>query len=100
MASDRLDVPAILKRTRTVFVSQLLLTALAIAAARLGLGGRAAMMTTLGIALVNAALVAWFVMGVGRERPVVVTTLVVMLIVSAGLLFWPAWGHYDSMRLP
>lgn len=81
-----------------MFVAQLVLTALAIAAARLDLGGRASMLLTLAIVGLNAWLVAWFLMGIRTERPIVVLVLVLLIVFCGTLLFWPGWDLYVTVR--
>jgi hypothetical protein len=91
------DVTSTIRRSRMVFVSQLLLTGLAVAVSRLG-AGRTGMILTLAVAGLNGVLVAWFLMGVRRERPIVLATLAVMLVALASMIFWIGWDLYDTVR--
>ena len=96
--SSATNVTSIIRRARTVFVAQLVLPALAVAAARLALAGRASMVLTLAIVVLNGSLVAWFLMGVRSERPWVVLTLVLVVVFCGSLLFWPGWDLHVTVR--
>lgn len=92
------DVRSTIRRSGLVVVCQLLLTALAVAVSRMG-SGRTTMVLTLAVAGLNGLVVALFLMGVRRERPIVIATLAVMLVALASLIFWTGWDLYDTVRV-
>lgn len=92
------DAASAVRAHRAVVIGQLVLTAVAVGVARLGLGARTTMVLILAAATVSGGLVVWSALGLGRQWRPVYVVLAVMAIVGAGLLFWPAWGHYDRVR--
>lgn len=85
---------------RALFVAQLLLTAAVVGLARIGLGARTLQVLVVGMALLNSALVGVVALGLRRQWWPTYVVAAVMVVVGAALLAWPAWGHYDRVRLP
>jgi hypothetical protein len=81
-----------------VFASQLVLTVVAVVLSRLNMGTRAVAVMVMGAAGLNAAIVVLMLMGLRRERSLVPVFVIVVLVVVAGLLGWPAWDIYERAR--
>lgn len=75
---------------RTSCALQLLLTALAVTLFQVSRGARTTPTAVMAVAVVNAVVVAMWSMRVTRDRTVVMSA-VVLLVIIAGLLVWPAW---------
>ena len=83
----------------TVFVSQLVLTALAVLVSRMDLGGRWGGVVVMGVATVNGLLVAIMLLGVRREGRLVSVLALAVVVFLVGLLVWPAWDVAQRTRV-
>ncbi|MGE0448280.1 MAG: hypothetical protein AB7Q29_01715 [Vicinamibacterales bacterium] len=94
------DTQRVLRLSKFVLAAQLALVGLAAIVSRLAADSRARLWLIVALTACNGLIVATVSMGAARERTFVQRTLVLVLVVVAGLLFWPAWGEYESVRMP
>lgn len=75
-----------------VFVAQFVLTVLAVLISRVEeLGTSLGIAAVMLVAAINAAMVAFFTMGIRRDGRLVSWLAILTLAVIVGLLVWPAW---------
>jgi heme/copper-type cytochrome/quinol oxidase subunit 4 len=99
MTPTSADATVNLRRYLTVFVSQLVLTGAAVLVSRLNLGVRTSVAAVMFIAVLNAGMVAFTLMGVRRDGRFVSIMALAVLVFVLGLLVWPAWDVYDRARM-
>ena len=78
-----------------VFVAQLVLTAAAVLISRTAGRGMAGSAAVMAVALTNAGIVAFTLMGVRRGGRWVLFLLLATTVFVVGLLAWPAWDVYE-----
>jgi hypothetical protein len=80
-------------------VAQLLLTGLAVGLSQVGLGLRAGIVAIMGVATLNAMMVAVLLLGVRREGRLIWIGAVSTVFLMIGLLVWPAWDVWVRARV-
>jgi len=98
MQVDQVSVRAATRRYVGVFAALLGLTAVTVAVAELNVGVRLGIVIAMAIAAIKASLVAAVFMHLSAERRWIYGILIFVVVMAAGLLFWPAWGEYDRAR--
>jgi caa(3)-type oxidase subunit IV len=88
-----------LGRHLAVFGVQVCLVLGAVAVSRLDPGGMASVAAVMTVAAANAFLVAFALMGIGRESRLVSILVVMTLVIVVGLLVWPAWDVAGRARV-
>lgn len=98
MSSTPEGVAQIVRRQRLVMVGQLVLTAVVVSLSLAGLSTGGGLVTILGLAAVNASLVAYSAMGLRGQWWPVYVVLGVMAVLLACIFFWPAWNEIARVR--
>lgn len=80
----------VVRRATVVFGAQLALLAATVVVARLA-SGRAGITAVMLLAGVNALVVAFVLMGLRRDGRAPIALAVLTVVITVGLLFWPAW---------
>jgi heme/copper-type cytochrome/quinol oxidase subunit 4 len=83
----------------TVFVSQLALTAAAVAVSQSVSATRFRIVGVMLLAAVNGLVVALVMMNLRRDSRLVAVFAIVLAVCLAGLLAWPAWDVYERVRV-
>ena len=95
---DQTSIRADVRRYLAVFAALIGLTVVTVAVAELNVGVRLGIVIALVIATIKGSLVAAVFMHLSAERRWIYGILIFVVIMAAGLLFWPAWGEYDRAR--
>jgi cytochrome c oxidase subunit IV len=95
---DQTSMRAGVRRYLAVFAALLGLTVVTVAVAELNVGVRLGLVIALAIASLKASLVALVFMHLSAERRWIYGIVIFVVVMVAGLLFWPAWGEYDRAR--
>ena len=80
----------VVRRATVVFGAQLALLAATVVVARLA-SGRAGITAVMLLAGVNALVVAFVLMGLRRDGRAPIALAILTVVITVGLLFWPAW---------
>src|SRR3954447_13865921 len=88
-----------LRRYLSVFVMQLVLTAVAVLVSQSNLSARTSMAAVALLAVLNAGIVAVALMGVRRDGRLVSVLALALIVFVVGLLVWPAWDVYERARM-